>query len=155
MDYFPQVSDMRDSVVAALGNINHHSLMDLLSDKTMLEYIREAVDRKPENRARRRRTRDSLRLQLVRMFELIARHGTFSRARGVIDDNTDSLALIFLDYLGGVRELLEIEADKDIPIVKEIKIHFQVSISHNLSLVRVWSSSTVAYLFSLQFFLQN
>jgi hypothetical protein len=121
-----KVSDMRDSVVAALGNINHHSLMDLLSDKTMLEYIREAVDRKPENRARRRRTRDSLRLQLVRMFELIARHGTFSRARGVIDDNTDSLALIFLDYLGGVRELLEMEADKDIPIVKDIKIHFQV-----------------------------
>ena len=120
------MSDMRDSVVAALGNINHHSLMDLLSDKTMLEYIREAVDRKPENRARRRRTRDSLRLQLVRMFELIARHGTFSRARGVIDDNTDSLALIFLDYLGGVRELLEMEADKDIPIVKDIKIHFQV-----------------------------
>lgn len=39
-------------------------------------YIREAVDRKQEN-MRRRRRRDALRLQLVRVFELIAEYGTF------------------------------------------------------------------------------
>lgn len=41
-------------------------------------YIREAVDRKQEN-MRRRRRRDALRLQVVRVFELIAEHGTFGQ----------------------------------------------------------------------------
>ena len=40
-----EVSDMRDSVVQALGNINHNSLMDLLGEKTMLDYIREELTR--------------------------------------------------------------------------------------------------------------
>lgn len=39
-------------------------------------YIREAVDRKQEN-MRRRRRRDALRLQLVKVFELISGYGTF------------------------------------------------------------------------------
>ncbi len=39
-------------------------------------YIRDAIDKKQEN-MRRRRRRDTLRLQLVRVFELIAEHGTF------------------------------------------------------------------------------
>ena len=54
-----EVSDMRDSVVQALGNINHNSLMDLLGEKTMQDYIRESLDRKLERR--RRRNRDMLR----------------------------------------------------------------------------------------------
>lgn len=39
-------------------------------------YIRDAIDKKQEN-MRRRRRRDALRLQLVKVFELIAEHGTF------------------------------------------------------------------------------
>ena len=54
-----EVSDIRDSVVQALGNINHNSLMDLLGEKTMQDYIRESLDRKLERR--RRRNRDMLR----------------------------------------------------------------------------------------------
>lgn len=42
----------------------------------LVSYIREAVDRKQEN-MRRRRRRDALRLQLVRVLELIAEYGTF------------------------------------------------------------------------------
>lgn len=42
----------------------------------LVPYIREAVDRKQEN-MRRRRRRDALRLQLVRVLELIAEYGTF------------------------------------------------------------------------------
>lgn len=42
----------------------------------LVPYIREAVDRKQEN-MRRRRKRDALRLQLVRVLELIAEYGTF------------------------------------------------------------------------------
>ena len=44
----------------ALGHINSVAMMDLLSEKIMMDYMREVVDRKPENRTRKRR-RDALR----------------------------------------------------------------------------------------------
>jgi len=53
---------------------NFHFLRDLMEE--LVIYIREAVDRKQEN-MRRRRRRDALRLQLVRVFELVAEYGTF------------------------------------------------------------------------------
>lgn len=42
----------------------------------LIVYIKDAIDRKQEN-MRRRRRRDALRLQLVKVFELIAGYGTF------------------------------------------------------------------------------
>lgn len=42
----------------------------------LVVYIREAVDRKQEN-MRRRRRRDALRLQLVKVLQNIAQNGTF------------------------------------------------------------------------------
>lgn len=42
----------------------------------LILYVREAVDRKQEN-MRRRKRRDALRLQLIRVFDLIAEFGTF------------------------------------------------------------------------------
>lgn len=47
---------------------------DLMEE--LIVYIKEAIDRKQEN-MRRRRRRDALRLQLVKVFELIAGYGTF------------------------------------------------------------------------------
>lgn len=41
-------------------------------------YIREALDRKQGN-VRRQRRRDALRLQLVKIFQLIAERGTFGQ----------------------------------------------------------------------------
>ena len=53
----------------------------------------------------------------MRVFELIAKNGSFARSHGVIDENTESLAPIFIEYISGVRELLEIESDKDTGII--------------------------------------
>lgn len=47
---------------------------DLMEE--LVVYIREAIDKKQEN-MRRRRRRDALRLQLVRVLEKIAEKGTF------------------------------------------------------------------------------
>lgn len=69
-----EAADVRDAAVQALGRVNVEALKDLLEELVL--YIREAVDRKQEN-MRRRRRRDALRLQVVRVFELIAEHGTF------------------------------------------------------------------------------
>ena len=119
---------MRDSVVQAMGHINHVALMDFLSEKIMLDYMKEMVDRKPEYKTRKRR-RDALRLQLVKVFEIAAKQGTFSRAVGVIDDKTDSLTALFIDCIDGVRQFLEMETDKDIPIFKDIKAKYFLSSS--------------------------
>lgn len=49
-------------------------LRDLMDE--LVVYIREAVDRKQEN-MRRRRRRDALRLQLVKVLENMAANHTF------------------------------------------------------------------------------
>lgn len=90
----------------------------------MVVYIREAIDRKQEN-MRRRRRRDALRLQLVRVFDLIAKQGTFSLAALVTDPDNGGLAQTFTDYIDGARLYLESEAEKEIvPSVREIKTYF-------------------------------
>ncbi|CAB4065616.1 Protein furry [Lepeophtheirus salmonis] len=96
------VSDMRDCIVQALGRINHNALGDLMSE--LWSYVKEAIDRKRENMGRKRR-REALRLQLVRVMELIASHGTFK-------------------YIEGARQILESENDKFVPCVREGKLSF-------------------------------
>lgn len=94
---------------------------DLMEE--LLVYIREAVDRKQEN-VRRRRRRDALRLQLIRVLELIAEHGTFGYSSGVLDRDTQSLHPTFVEYMDGARLYLESEPDKNTNSVKEIIMHF-------------------------------
>lgn len=53
---------------------------DLMDE--LVIYIREAVDRKQEN-MRRRRRRDALRLQLVKVLEKIAENRTFAVRYGL------------------------------------------------------------------------
>lgn len=91
-------------------NVSSRDLMDEL-----LVYVREAVDRKQEN-MRRRRRRDALRLQLVRVFELIAEH--------VLDKDTQSLHSTFIEFIDGARLFLEGESEKDVQAVQDIKLHF-------------------------------
>lgn len=68
-------------------------------------YIREAVDRKQEN-MRRRKRKDALRLQLVKVFEKIAEHGTYGvryalliNSRKVASDGTTSWKSFMVDTL--------------------------------------------------------
>ncbi|XP_044733095.1 protein furry isoform X3 [Chrysoperla carnea] len=114
--------DVRDVVVYALGKVNAEALKDLMEE--LVIYIREAVDRKQEN-VRRRRRRDALRLQLVRVLELIAEYGTFGiSSASVLDRDTQSLHQTFVEYMDGARLFLESEPDKETSIVKEITLHF-------------------------------
>ncbi|XP_068083711.1 protein furry [Anabrus simplex] len=116
-----ETPDVRDAAVHALGKVNPDALKDLMEELVL--YIREAVDRKQEN-MRRRRRRDALRLQLVRVLELVAEYGTFGVSQCVLDRDTQSLHPTFVDYMDGARLYLESEADKDVQAVKDIKLHF-------------------------------
>lgn len=86
-------------------------------------YIREAIDRKQEN-MRRRRRRDALRLQLVRVLESIAENGTFGISPFVLERETMSLHPTFVEYIDGARLYLEAETDKDNSSMREVKTHF-------------------------------
>ncbi|XP_044597140.1 protein furry isoform X1 [Cotesia glomerata] len=113
--------DVRDAVVHAIGKVNADALKDLMEE--LVPYIREAVDRKQEN-MRRRRRRDALRLQLVRVLELVAEYGTFGICPAVLDRETQSLHPTFVEYIDGARLYLENETDKEALAVRDIKLHF-------------------------------
>ncbi|XP_031346669.1 protein furry isoform X1 [Photinus pyralis] len=116
-----EIADVRDTAVLALGKVNSDALKDLMEE--LLIYIREAVDRKQEN-VRRRRRRDALRLQLIRVLELIAEYGTFGDSPCVLDRDAQSLHPTFVEYMDGARLYLESEPDKNSSAVKEITLHF-------------------------------
>ncbi|XP_039287310.1 protein furry [Nilaparvata lugens] len=114
-----EVVDVRDAAVHALGKVNADALKDLMEE--LVVYIREAVDRKQEN-MRRRRRRDALRLQLVKMFELIAGYGTFGVSPCVLDRDSQSLHATIVEYVDGARLCLESEAEKE--GLRDVKLHF-------------------------------
>ncbi|XP_067645046.1 protein furry isoform X3 [Eurosta solidaginis] len=116
-----EVVDVRDAAVNALGMINHEALKDLMEE--LVVYIREAVDRKQEN-MRRRRRRDALRLQLVRVLEKIAENGTFGVSTCVLERDTMSLHPTFVEYIEGAIQYLLAETDKDNTSIREVKAHF-------------------------------
>ncbi|KFB41528.1 AGAP004892-PA-like protein [Anopheles sinensis] len=116
-----EVVDIRDAAINALGMINHDALKDLMEE--LVVYIREAIDRKQEN-MRRRRRRDALRLQLVRVLEKIAENGTFGISPFVLERETMSLHPTFVEYIDGARLYLETETDKDSSSMREVKTHF-------------------------------
>ena len=118
-----EVPDMKDSVIHALGRINHHAIMDLMTE--LVVYYREAIDRKQENKRQRRR-RDALRLALVRVLEIMSEEKTFSRTQAVVDADSGFLASTFTDYIEGAKlylEAPELQATNT-DSVKEIKSYF-------------------------------
>uniref|UniRef100_A0A336KDY9 CSON006532 protein n=1 Tax=Culicoides sonorensis TaxID=179676 RepID=A0A336KDY9_CULSO len=116
-----EVVDIRDAAVNALALINHDALKDLMDELVL--SIREAVDRKQEN-MRRRRRRDALRLQLVKVLEKMADNGVFGISPSVLERETATLHPSFVEYMEGARLYLETETDKDNASMKEVKIHF-------------------------------
>lgn len=108
----------------------------------LVPYIREAVDRKQEN-MRRRRRRDALRLQLVKVLKIIAENGTFGVSPYVLDRDTLSLHPTFVDYMDGARLYLEHEVDKDNASMREVKMHFcefiRIMIKNFTSKILIWN----------------
>ncbi|XP_038216903.1 protein furry isoform X4 [Zerene cesonia] len=114
-----EVSEVRDAAVAACGHINPDALKDLFEE--LVPLLREAVDRKQEN-MRRRRRRDALRLHLNKMLLIIAQRKTFAISPFALEGGGLHPALT--EYLEGVRQSLEVEAEKDAPAAREQRLTF-------------------------------
>uniref|UniRef100_A0A3B4BUG3 Furry homolog a (Drosophila) n=2 Tax=Pygocentrus nattereri TaxID=42514 RepID=A0A3B4BUG3_PYGNA len=87
---------------------------------------------------KRRERRDLLRLQLLRIFELLADSGVISDStNGALERDTLALGALFLEYVDLTRMLLEAENDKDMEILKDIRAHFSAMVANLIQCVPV------------------
>ncbi|KAM6150664.1 protein furry homolog-like isoform 2-T2 [Erethizon dorsatum] len=127
--------EITESLVLGLGRTNPGAFRDLIEE--LHPIIKEALERRPENMKRRRR-RDILRVQLVRIFELLADAGVISHsASGGLDNETHFLNNTLLEYVDLTRQLLEAENEKDSDILKDIRCHFSALVANIIQNVPV------------------
>nr|XP_012384969.2 protein furry homolog-like isoform X1 [Dasypus novemcinctus] len=127
--------EITESLVLGLGRTNPGAFRDLIEE--LHPIIKEALERRPENMKRRRR-RDILRVQLVRIFELLADAGVISHsASGGLDNETHFLNNTLLEYVDLTRQLLEAENEKDSDTLKDIRCHFSALVANIIQNVPV------------------
>lgn len=118
-----EMTDMRDSVVLGLGSVNPSSLECLMDE--LAPFFREAAERKQEN-LRRKRRRDLLRLQLIRLLEVAVFRGTFNLSN-VVDQDRCQLRQIYVDLLENARLYCDNDRsdhDRDLPVLTSLRLHF-------------------------------
>uniref|UniRef100_A0A7N9AS87 Furry homolog b (Drosophila) n=1 Tax=Mastacembelus armatus TaxID=205130 RepID=A0A7N9AS87_9TELE len=90
-----------------------------------------------QNKKRRER-RDLLRLQLLRIFELLANAGVISDStNGALERDSLALGALFLEYVDLTRMLLEAENEKELDILKDIRTHFSGMVANLIQCVPV------------------
>ncbi|XP_068581466.1 protein furry homolog-like isoform X2 [Cebidichthys violaceus] len=133
--------DITESLVLGLGRTNPVAFRELIEELNPI--IKEALERRPENMKRRRR-RDILRVQLVRIFELLADAGVISQiTSGGLDGESHSLNSALLEYVDLTRQLLEAENDKDSDTLKDIRCHFSALVANIIQNVPVHQRRTI------------
>nr|XP_057935004.1 protein furry homolog isoform X2 [Doryrhamphus excisus] len=127
--------ELTESLVVGFGRTNSLVFRELVEELHPL--MKEALERRPENKKRRER-RDLLRLQLLRIFELLADAGVISDStNGALERDTLALGALFLEYVDLTRMLLEAENDKDAEILKDIRAHFSAMVANLIQCVPV------------------
>ncbi|XP_026878436.2 protein furry homolog-like isoform X2 [Electrophorus electricus] len=127
--------DITESLVLGLGRTNPVAFRELMEELNPI--IKEALERRPENMKRRRR-RDILRVQLVRIFELLADSGVISQiGSGGLDGESQSLNSTLLEYVDLTRQLLEAENDKESDTLRDIRSHFSALVANIIQNVPV------------------
>ncbi|XP_031429117.1 protein furry homolog isoform X2 [Clupea harengus] len=127
--------EITESLVLGFGRTNCLVFRELIEELHPL--MKEALERRPENKKRRER-RDLLRLQLLRIFELLADSGVISDStNGALERDTLALGALFLEYVDLTRMLLEADSDKDIEILKDMRAHFSAMVANLIHCIPV------------------
>uniref|UniRef100_A0A4W5PN63 FRY microtubule binding protein n=1 Tax=Hucho hucho TaxID=62062 RepID=A0A4W5PN63_9TELE len=123
--------ELTESLVLGFGRTN--SLVFRYNTHTLeLPLISVELNKK------RRERRDLLRLQLLRIFELLADSGVISDStNGALERDTLALGALFLEYVDLTRILLEAENDKELEILKDIRAHFSAMVANLIQCVPV------------------
>ncbi|MCI4386103.1 hypothetical protein PGIGA_G00058350 [Pangasianodon gigas] len=127
--------EITEALVLGFGRTNSLIFRELIEELHPL--MKEALEKRPENKKRRER-RDLLRLQLLRIFELLADTGVISDStNGALERDTLALGALFLEYVDLTRMLLEAENDKDVEILRDIRSHFSSMVANLIQCVPV------------------
>ncbi|TRY90957.1 hypothetical protein DNTS_022192 [Danionella cerebrum] len=127
--------EITESLVLGFGRTNSLVFRELVEELHPL--MKEALERRPENKKRRER-RDLLRLQLLRIFELLADSGVISDStNGALERDSLALGALFLEYVDLTRMLLEAENDKELDILKDMRAHFSAMVANLIQCVPV------------------
>ncbi|XP_061557909.1 protein furry homolog isoform X2 [Phycodurus eques] len=127
--------EITESLVLGFGCTNALVFRELMEELHPL--MKEALERRPENKKRRER-RDLLRLQLLRIFELLANAGVISDStNGALERESLALGALFLEYVDLTRMLLEAENEKEMDVLKDIRAHFSGMVANLIQCVPV------------------
>ncbi|XP_057694873.1 protein furry homolog isoform X1 [Corythoichthys intestinalis] len=128
-------TELTEALVVGFGRANSLVFRELVEELHPL--MKETLERRPENKKRRER-RDVLRLQLLRIFELLADAGVLSDStNGALERDTLALGALFLDYVDSTRTLLEADNDKEAEILKDSRAHFGAMVANLIQCVPV------------------
>ncbi|PAV74805.1 hypothetical protein WR25_11823 [Diploscapter pachys] len=98
------MTDMRDNVVLGVGSMNPLVFESFIEELRSAGILREAMEKKPETNVRRRKRKDLLRLQLLRIIELSVYRGLLEAS---MIDSSGCLNSTLLDFIDSLRIYLE------------------------------------------------
>ncbi|CAF0968774.1 unnamed protein product [Adineta ricciae] len=116
-----ETSDIREIVIRGLGRTNPEAFKDLLEDLTI--HIKDAMEVKQE-KVRRMKRRDCMRLRLIRIFELLADRDVFRHCYSSEPETKRSSYQIYHEYLQGGLSYLDLENERDSDLATQIRQHF-------------------------------
>jgi hypothetical protein len=131
----------REILIRGLGRINIEAIRDLVEE--LMPYIKECTDKRQE-KLRRMKKREVIRLTIVRIFELMAEHRTLGKR--IIDTAQKSLNVLnlhqqlqqqnqldeqqfrktFNDYIDGIQFYLDLETEKSSDLIVQTRLHFSI-----------------------------
>ncbi|CAB3401270.1 unnamed protein product [Caenorhabditis bovis] len=116
------MTDIRDSVVLGVGSINPLVFEMLLEELKNCGILREAMEKKVETNIRRRKRKDLLRLQVIRVLEIAVFRGLLMTVSPSNNDYTLNIHII--DFIDSMRINLESDNDRDVNVVTKLRLHF-------------------------------
>uniref|UniRef100_A0A8R1HZV6 Uncharacterized protein n=3 Tax=Caenorhabditis japonica TaxID=281687 RepID=A0A8R1HZV6_CAEJA len=116
------MTDIRDSVVLGVGSINPLAFDMLLEELKNNGILREATEKKPETNLRRRKRKDLLRLQIMRVIEVAIFRGLLLASSSGTSEYT--LNAHVTDFIESMIVNLENDSDRDPAVVTKLRIHF-------------------------------
>ncbi|EFO98013.1 CRE-SAX-2 protein [Caenorhabditis remanei] len=117
------LTDIRDSVVLGVGSINPMAFDMMLDELKSNGILREATEKKAETNLRRRKRKDLLRLQIIRVIEVAIFRGLLLvHSSGSSSEYT--LHPHVVDFIDSMRVNLESDHDRDITVVTKLRLHF-------------------------------
>lgn len=105
--------------------IFYRILLEELSNRGL---FRDVQDKKAETNVRRRKRKDLLRMQLIRVIEVALFRGVLQFSGGVVDYHSGRVAPLLLEFLESIRQNVETDADRDISILTSLRLHFTKTI---------------------------